>query len=653
VVKRPEDVPVAERGVAAAPGRLLAGKYRLGRLLGEGGMGSVYEAEHVGLGARVAVKLLSPACAANDRAVLRFRREARAAAAVKHENIVVVTDTDTDEDGVPFIVMELLDGESLSGWIQRKRILPVRTAAGIATQILAGLAVAHQRKVIHRDLKPANVLLARQRDGTYVAKVLDFGISKFLEDGAPDVTATQTVVGTPRFMSPEQALGQRDVDGRADLYAVGEMLYYMTTGRLPFSATTVEELSQQIINGDFPAPHTVKPSITGDLEAVILCAMATKRELRYPDAAAMLAALRAAVPNLETQLGEDSSGLVTPVPTSQPSVTPAPSLSSSDIGSFTPASSRPPVLGRRRWLALAAGLAMAAVGAGWLVRRQLAPAATAGPGAAVAATAAAPTGELRFGISRYMPEADVQRAHGPFVDYLGRRLGRPVRLVILDDYLSVATKLAAGEVDLAALSAYNYIEAKRATPGLRLLATPVTSGGSSYEGVILVRADSGIATLADLRGKRFCWVSAHSSSGYLYARALFRRAGIDPNSAFAGSVLTGDHLSSLRDLRDHTCDGAAVFSAILFEAREHGIAPETFRILASTDRIPYDAYVMSPAASEELVKQIREAILAITPGSPVAGEVFTGGSILGFGPVTDSAYAPVRDIEKFLEQRQP
>ena len=139
--------------------RLIDGKYKLGRLLGEGGMGAVFEAEHTGLGTRVAVKLLNDAFITEPNALTRFRREARAAASIQHENVVAVTDTGTDKDGTPFIVMELLEGETLSSLWRREKVLPISIAVQITTQLLAGLTAAHEKAVIHQDLKPGNILL--------------------------------------------------------------------------------------------------------------------------------------------------------------------------------------------------------------------------------------------------------------------------------------------------------------------------------------------------------------------------------------------------------------------------------------------------------------------------------------------------------------
>src|SRR5262245_27056228 len=165
-----------ERTDRIAPTRLLAGKYRLHELLGEGGMGAVYAAEHIGLGTQVAIKILSSMWGANPEVIARFRREARAAAAVRHENIVAETDIDADEDGRPFMVMELLRGESVQALLGRQGRLPPTLAAAIVAEVLHGLAVAHAAKIVHRDLKPANMLIAQMPGGALRVKILDFGI---------------------------------------------------------------------------------------------------------------------------------------------------------------------------------------------------------------------------------------------------------------------------------------------------------------------------------------------------------------------------------------------------------------------------------------------------------------------------------------------
>ncbi|MEK6607462.1 MAG: serine/threonine-protein kinase, partial [Myxococcota bacterium] len=199
------------------PGHLLAGKYRVVKPLGVGGMGQVFVVEHVGIGRRFALKVLLPEFRGNKELVARFEREARMAAGISHEHVVQVTDVDFDEQGSPFFVMELLEGESLEDVIARDAPLPLGRAVAILDQVLDGLGAAHARGIVHRDLKPANVFLAKGGKLPKV-KLLDFGISKQATQDPADVGLTRTgmVMGTPQYMAPEQARGSRDVDHRVD-----------------------------------------------------------------------------------------------------------------------------------------------------------------------------------------------------------------------------------------------------------------------------------------------------------------------------------------------------------------------------------------------------------------------------------------------------
>jgi ABC-type phosphate/phosphonate transport system substrate-binding protein len=178
----------------------------------------------------------------------------------------------------------------------------------------------------------------------------------------------------------------------------------------------------------------------------------------------------------------------------------------------------------------------------------------------------------------------------------------------------------------------------------------VTSGGTSYEGYIVTKAGIGVTQLSDLEGKVFCYVGPNSSSGYLYPRAVFRKQGMDPDKAFRATRFTGDHLSALRALEGGACQGAAVFAGIFFEAKKHGMPPQGFRILASTARIPYDAYCVPPTMPKEQVHSLREALLSLTPGSKTTISVLGKKSrITGFAPAKDSDWDSVRRIEKHLD----
>ncbi|MCC6558061.1 MAG: serine/threonine protein kinase, partial [Polyangiaceae bacterium] len=216
-------------------GRTLDDRYAIVRLLGAGGMGAVYEARHTGTGRRVAVKVILGQTLAEAQ-VARFQREARAVGAVESEHIAQVYDTGFDRaSGVPYMVMEFLEGEDVQALLERLGPLPVDLSLRIALQACFGLERAHQAGVIHRDIKPANIFLARKQGGERVAKLLDFGVAKVADAGPADsgLTRTGAMLGSPYYMSPEQARNSGVADARSDLWSLGVSLYQCLTGRRP------------------------------------------------------------------------------------------------------------------------------------------------------------------------------------------------------------------------------------------------------------------------------------------------------------------------------------------------------------------------------------------------------------------------------------
>jgi serine/threonine-protein kinase len=264
------------------------------RLLGEGGMGAVYEAEHTIIARRVAVKVLHARFCQNAEALTRFTREARAAASIGHENIVDVTDFGVHNEQ-PFLVMEILKGEALSERMAREANIPVAESCAILGAVLSALASAHAIGVVHRDLKPENIFLASTGART-VVKILDFGVSKFRHRSAGDKLVTQegAMFGTPNYMAPEQWLGERDVDHRADLYAAGVLLYEMLTGGLPYEGDNRQELMLEVVVGKStpPAPSTLLEGIPAGLDAVALKAVSRAKDERFQTAQDFLDALR-------------------------------------------------------------------------------------------------------------------------------------------------------------------------------------------------------------------------------------------------------------------------------------------------------------------------------------------------------------------------
>jgi serine/threonine-protein kinase len=294
---------VAARGAAAAArpdpmvGMTLMGRYEVTRKLGEGGMGAVYEARHTLIGKRVAIKVLLDKYAQKENVIRRLQQEARLASSIGHPNIVDITDFGKTEDGRTFVVMEYLDGESLAQLIAREGPIGPERGLAITRQVADALAAAHDKGVIHRDVKPENVFIC-QRDGRDYVKVVDFGISKSLKPGeqepeSPRLTQTGMVLGTPLYMSPEQARGEDQLDQRIDVYALGVILYEMITGEVPFRGTNYLGIISQVLTHDVVPPRLLRPdlAISEACERVILKAMAKDRGERYQSMAELAADL--------------------------------------------------------------------------------------------------------------------------------------------------------------------------------------------------------------------------------------------------------------------------------------------------------------------------------------------------------------------------
>ena len=252
---------------------MLDDKYRIERLLATGGMGAVYLGTHVGLRKRVAIKVLNPQFS-NGPMLERFHREAITASQIGHEGIAQVTDLGTSAEGEPFLVMEYLEGESLASRIKTSGPLGVEDACEIGCAILAPLAAAHAAGIVHRDLKPDNVFLVRQSRGEMV-KLLDFGISRTTSrESSFRLTTTGLVLGTPYYMSPEQARGDSEITFAADLYAFGVMLYEMLVGDVPMRADNYNQLMYRVMIGDFLPPRRRRPDLPEAVERIIVHAMA-------------------------------------------------------------------------------------------------------------------------------------------------------------------------------------------------------------------------------------------------------------------------------------------------------------------------------------------------------------------------------------------
>jgi serine/threonine-protein kinase len=272
------------------PGTVLAGKYRVERILGTGGMGVVVEAKHIALDERVALKFLLPEYAYQHEAAGRFLREAKAAVKIKSEHVARVTDVGTLETGAPYMVMEYLDGRDLSQALE-SGVLGVQDAVDYIIQGCDALAEAHGYGIVHRDIKPANLFLTRRPNGMPLVKILDFGISKTTGSQVDNLTKTSASMGSALYMSPEQMQQTRGVDHRTDIYALGITLYELLAGKQPFYAETLPQLCAEIFTGQPTPIRSVRPDVPEGLAHVLEKAYARDRGVRFQSIGELVLAL--------------------------------------------------------------------------------------------------------------------------------------------------------------------------------------------------------------------------------------------------------------------------------------------------------------------------------------------------------------------------
>jgi len=273
-------------------GQTVGGKYRILRFLAAGGMGVVYEAQHVHLGRRFAIKFLRPELLRKRESLVRFQREAQAADALESENVTAVIDFGIVADGSPYLVMEYLVGENLGRLLAREGPLPLERASELVLQASHGVQAAHAAGIVHRDLKPPNLFACRREDGTELVKVLDFGVAKLgTFDEANSATRTGSVLGTPAYMSPEQARGEKNIDHRADVYALGAILYELVSGQRPHPGDSPNAILHHISTQPAVPLEAIRPTLPRAFLEIVARALAAQPEQRFPSAEALAQAL--------------------------------------------------------------------------------------------------------------------------------------------------------------------------------------------------------------------------------------------------------------------------------------------------------------------------------------------------------------------------
>lgn len=290
-------------------GDILAGKYRVERVLGVGGMGVVVSAHHMHLDVKVAIKFLLPEMLSHVEAVGRFAREAQAAVRIKSEHVARVIDVGTLENGAPYMVMEFLEGGDLAAWLEQRGPLPIEQAVDFLLQATIAVAEAHGLGIVHRDLKPANLFCIRGADGRFAIKVLDFGISKMAQS-AGSLTRTSAMMGSPYYMSPEQMRSSKDVDARTDIWAMGVVLFELLTRSVPFQGETQSEVCVKIITDAPPPIRELRPDVPSGLQDVILKCLEKDRNRRYPNVAEMALGLLPFAPKHAKSYVEKVAGII-------------------------------------------------------------------------------------------------------------------------------------------------------------------------------------------------------------------------------------------------------------------------------------------------------------------------------------------------------
>ncbi len=283
-------------------------RYELAHHIHTGGMGEVWLARDGESGRRIAMKLLRPKFAEDEQAIARFQQEARLTSSLSNENICEILEVGSTDDGLFYIAMPFLLGRSFAELLSKRSYkdgtMSLKRVSNIVEQVLVGLEAAHEQLIVHRDLKPSNIFLMRTRERTDVVKLIDFGVSKVLDDDSEKLTRTGIAVGTTYYMAPEQ-LGGHEVDHRADIYSVGVIIYEALSGQRPHKGDTPDQVAIEIESAKpFPSPRSINPTIPRSIEKVILKAMAREPESRYSSAAKMLSAFQRAI--RDKDLNEES-----------------------------------------------------------------------------------------------------------------------------------------------------------------------------------------------------------------------------------------------------------------------------------------------------------------------------------------------------------
>jgi phosphate/phosphite/phosphonate ABC transporter binding protein len=634
------------------------GKFELLTCIGRGGMAEVFLARQKGEGRferLVVIKRILPQFADDERFIDLFLEEARIAALLDHPNVVPIYDLGRVEDSY-FIAMPFIHGLTVQSMMRETMSLGLPIPFGISCEIvrqaLAGLHYAHERvgltgepmMLVHRDVSPTNLMINEQGR----ALLLDFGIASVADSASEEETGS--LRGKLSYMSPEQ-VEAATLDRRSDIFSLGIVLYELLVGKRLFQCKSDAQVIDAITKDPLPDPAKERPDLPPRAGAVLLKALERRRERRFATAAEMSGALERAIEpagqqelrrflhehfsellsSQQIRVQRAGAGLLTD---ERPTRVDRPPSTRHERPRPESSESRP-----RRWPVLVLGalflLTCVGVGGWWLLW---------GPGSR-------PGGEpLRFGVVPFLPEDLLRREWQPLLEYLEKRTDRRIELVVTLSYRQMMEKLLAGQVDVADLSAYPYLLARRKDPGIQALVVGINNDQTTYQGFIVVRRGSSAHDLVDLRRKRVCYVDRTSTSGYLMPRAMVRKAGFDPRTFFASFQFSGDHYRALRDLLAERCDVACVGSTPFKTSPRRGIPTDDLRVIATSPPLPHGVYVASSRIPEDLARGLREALLELDIEREFGRDrVGTHLQITAFAPVDKKAFEDMdREVARTL-----
>ena len=655
-----------------SPAATRLGKYEIVARIAKGGMAEIFLARQlavVGFSRLVVIKRILPHLAEEPHFVRMFLEEARLAALINHPNVVQIFDVDQFE-GSYYIAMEYIAGPSASVLCRQLRknrtAIPYAIAAEIVAQACDGLHAAHELRdeagtalaLVHRDVSPHNLMIT----GSGLVKLVDFGIAKAQNTSVQ--TRTGSIKGKYPYMSPEQCRGD-PLDRRTDIFSLGIVFYELVTGQRLFHRVT-ELMTLKAITEEPIAPaRDTRAEVPEEISNVIARCLKRERDERYATAAELGDAVRHTVAGLgatsgpatladylKGEFGELLQARADAVrraselsAASGPAIPVLEGLGSGSHSSRSGASASglgatlPPLASlearhsRLRWIVITTVAAILLCAAGGLFLHLRRP--------------ARPTGEpLYFGLPPSFPPPVAQRELADLVIYLERKLDRPVELVVSPSYHELREGLVRGTISFANLPPLQFILARHRDRRIAALVSTLYEGSRTYQALLVVRDDSPLTVVPQLRGKRICYVDRESTSGYLLPRTYLRQQGLDPDRDLSARF-SRNHLAVMSDVIAGACDVGAIYSGAMAGAPSLGIPAARLRLLGLVGQMPYDVFSASPTLDPQLVGRLRASLLALKVerdlGRAIIGPTFR---ISGFAEPRLGDFRPIEETAR-------